>query len=374
VASDRRTTAAGSTAMGIGLILLDVVVDLVGGHDRMNFLLRAAFSAIFFIGYSNLASAGSEHWPKHLVSDEWRAQAAEIAKTPGIRRGNFDVVPYDYEGKFLGWDTLNPGKYRNSDAMKLDEDGVPLVKQDGKFQYNPVTVAQFGLKRYSKNRNDDLLKAADRLILLQRSDGAFTYDFSYPDYWVGGASYKPGWVSGMAQGQALSVFARAYYLTHNGQYLKAGERALSFMQVPFPKGPMTDLSSLDPSLRSYSFIAEYPNNPQCYTLNGYIFTLLGLYDWWKEIGSPTARHMFEDGSRTLEKIVPYYDIGAFSAYDLCYITRARHEPYLNIKPLMIAGYQGFHVELLAVMYQLTGKKIFDEYAKKFFSQTEASPN
>jgi hypothetical protein len=326
--------------------------------------------------FSGMSSAfAEEHWPPNDGARNWGAYAAQLAAAnPNIWRGSPNlVVPYHSDGKYLRWDLLKGSEYRNTDTMQIDKDGLPLVKYNGKFEYNPVTVTQYGLTRYSQNQNDAVIKAADKLMSMQRADGAFTYDFAYDDYWVGGATYKPGWTSGMAQGQALSLFARAYKLTLDHRYLEAGEKALAFLQVPFPKGPMTSLYSLDPSLAGYSFIAEYPNNPQCYTLNGNIFALIGLYDWAKETGSKTADKLFKDGALTLSKILPYYDIGALSSYDICYVTRAIPEPYLAIKPLIIPGYQGFHVELLAVMYDITGNKIFDEYAKKFYEQTAPKP-
>lgn len=100
---------------------------------------------------------------------------------------------------------------------------------------------------------------------------------------------------------------------------------------------------------------------------------IGLYDWWKDVDSETAGKLFNDGALSLSKILPYYDIGALSAYDICYVTRQLPEPYLSIKPLIIPGYQGFHVELLAIMYDITKNKIFDDYAKKFYEQSAPLP-
>jgi hypothetical protein len=331
--------------------------------------LTLAIAALFAC-HSFQANA-AERWPSLKINDQWHALAVEKAKTPNIRRGSFDVVPYRPDGPFLGWQLLNPGKYeKDSDTIKIDADGLPLTKYRGQFEYSPLMLIQFALKRYSKGRNDDLLKVSDKLINMQRSDGAFLNNFGYSDYWTAGAEYKPGQISGMTQGQALSVFGRTYKLTGNRKYLIAGNKSLRFMTVPFPKGPMTTLTDIDPSLSKYSFIAEYPNRPQCYTLNGYIFSLIGLYDWWKLTDSRLAHRMFNDGTRTLEKIVPYYDIGAMSAYDICHITRTIAEPFLTIPPLIIPGYQGFHVELLAVMHQLTGKTVFEDYARRFYRQTQ----
>ena len=63
----------------------------------------------------------------------------------------------------------------------------------------------------------------------QAPDGAFRHPFRYKHYqrW-----YEPGWVSGMAQGLALSVFARAYYLSCDHKLIVAGDKAFDFLARP----------------------------------------------------------------------------------------------------------------------------------------------
>ncbi|OQM76222.1 hypothetical protein BFN67_15110 [Pseudaminobacter manganicus] len=243
-----------------------------------------------------------------------------------------------------------------------------MVKYGETFAYNPVTISQFALTRFSQGQNDAVLIAANKLLSMQRKDGAFPYEFSYK-HMLNLRPYKPGWISGMAQGQSLSALGRAYTISHDKRFLDAGNKALAFLQMPFPKGPMADLSDLDPSLSGYSFILEYPVKPHAYTLNGYLFAVIGLYDWWKITGSEDAHRLFDDAVRTLIKLVSYYDIGTASTYDIGYITQAISQPYLEPSPPYInAGYQGFHAELLAVMFDITGNPIFDEYSKRFTNQ------
>ncbi len=112
------------------------------------------------------------------------------------------------------------------------------------FHYNSVTTANFGLWAHDAFLHGDtttrakLIAAADRLIAMQGTDGAFRYDFAYlaPG---SSASYVPGWVSGMAQGQALSVLSRAFVLTADPKYLTAGNLAFQFLQIPIALGGCT---------------------------------------------------------------------------------------------------------------------------------------
>lgn len=84
----------------------------------------------------------------------------------------------------------------------------------------------------------------------------------------------------MAQGVALSALARAYNATKDARYLEAGERSLAFISVEKKDGgAKTSLADLHPSLKGYVYFLEYQTEPDVYTLNGYMFALLGLYDW-----------------------------------------------------------------------------------------------
>lgn len=331
------------------------------------FNFRSAAAAAFWLALISSAMA-QENWPPHNPSEEHQRLGAEAAAKPGQRVAH-KVTPYTPDGPYMNWGVIRDSQYRNHEKMKLDSDGLPMVKYGEEFQYNPVTLSQFVVTKHHRylmgESLDPVVKGVDKLIELQRADGAFPYDFEYK-HPANPAPYKRGWISGMAQGQALSAFARAWKVTGDNRYLDAGNRSLDFLQVPFPAGPMATLADLDPSLSGYSFILEYPVKPHAYTLNGYIFTLIGLYDWWKVVGSEKAGELFLDGVRTLERLLPYYDIGTFTTYDISYITHSLAQPYLvPPKPFVHPRYHGIHIELVEVMADVTGKTIFSDYANKW---------
>jgi hypothetical protein len=64
----------------------------------------------------------------------------------------------------LRWDLLKGGEFRDTAKMKIDDAGLPPVEYSGTFHYNPVTIAQFALTRYSQVQNDAVEKAADKLL------------------------------------------------------------------------------------------------------------------------------------------------------------------------------------------------------------------
>jgi heparosan-N-sulfate-glucuronate 5-epimerase len=243
--------------------------------------------------------------------------------------------------------------------FEFDSEGLPRKKYSNGYHYNPVIMAEFALTHYGKFQNNQdepdlnlFYTAANKLISMQDNLGALRYQFVW-DYYLTGETYQEGWVSGMAQGQALSVYARAYHLTKDTKYLDAGENALNFMLTPVKKGgTLSTLEDLHVTLKDYIFIEEYLADPFSYTLNGYMFSLLGLYDWWQVSPDETegshakAKEYFDKGTETLVNILPYYDIGGFSVYDLGYITH-------KADPLINSYYHAVHIYLLHALASIT---------------------
>jgi hypothetical protein len=276
-------------------------------------------------------------------------------------------------GDYLNYGTQANIRKRRND-VKFDADGLPLIKYKQDYYYNPVAIAQYALSMHGKYlRGENTLEvfnaAVIRLLAMQDKVGAFRYPFAFR-YYLTGEVYQPGWVSGMAQGQALSVLARAYHLTKDRRYLKAGNAALQFLLTPVENGGvMSTLEYLHPSLKDYITFEEYIAKPSSYTLNGFMFTLLGLYDWWqinpKEIvGShKVAKQYFYRGIDTLKHTLPYYDLGGFTAYDLGHII-------YNRKPRIGINYHNVHIYLLHALNSITGDLWFNYFKRIWISYVE----
>lgn len=60
-------------------------------------------------------------------------------------------------------------------------------------------------------------------------------------------------------------------------------------------------------------------------MNGYMFILIGIYDWSQtpDVDAKTAAAYFNRGMITLKRILPYYDIGGISSYEMSHITYGR---------------------------------------------------
>lgn len=300
-----------------------------------------------------------EHWPVLEFNSHLKDIANNSLSTYKDQGRNYYIGLQDYNpfGDYLNYSQWK--RWNVADNLIFDEDGVPKVKYGDEFFYNPVTISQYALTRYgdylagNEESLSDFIVAVDRLLDLQDDTGAFRYNFSWR-YYLSNEIYEPGWVSGMAQGQSLSVLARAYHVTSDEKYLEAGNKAVEFLVLPVEEGgTLSTLEDLDPSLKDYIFFEEYISVPNNYTLNGYMFTLLGLYDWKvlsEEVQNDSiAGEYFELGIKTLINILPYYDIGGFSAYDLGHITFEK-EPHVGV------GYHAVHIYLLHALYSVTEEK------------------
>jgi hypothetical protein len=323
----------------------------------------------FFVLLGTIISAAwiyfsMPNWPVRILTDEHKMlgeKSAEQYVAQGIDASSRTQNEYEFDNDYLNYGRTT--SWRDGPRIKLDTEGLPMVKYGSEFQYNPVTLAQFALAAYGKSlagdSREEFITAVEKLLTLQDKEGAFRYGFSYRHY-TSAAAYKPGWTSGMAQGQSLSAFSRAYQLEESAKIKEAGDRALAFLNVPAELGgPFTTLKDLHPSLDGYIFFQEYITSPNVYTLNGYMFTLLGIYDWWQATDSLEAKRMFKNGMRTLSKILPYFDIGSFSTYDLSYLTHKRSKPHIGLR------YHAVHIQLLRALDSVAPDSNVEHYASKW---------
>jgi len=218
-----------------------------------------------------------------------------VAATPA-------AAAYDRDGPYLDYSTM----YALGVHGELPRAQYPF----GTF-YTPVTVAQYGLQAASNEiatgrRADraDALLAADWLVRRQRAGGGWRYPFAFTI--AGFAPLRAGWVSAMAQGQAMSLLWRAYRLRPKAAYRRAAVRALRpFLRPVRGGGVVADFDGVP-------WYEEYPTTPGSYVLNGYLFSLLGLYDvspW-----SATARRLFARGVASLRARIGRFDRPGGSYY------------------------------------------------------------
>ncbi len=156
----------------------------------------------------------------------------------------------------------------------------------------------------SGDENSDLRQLLGEVIPLatERAGGiAWEYLFRFD----GGT---PPWTSGLSQGTALQVLARAWSRFKEPAYLSAAQQALGIFQTPPPQGVRV-------STPTGAIYAEYTYAPGDRILNGFIQALIGLYEYTAITEDPLGLALFEAGDAEARALVPDYDTGAWSMYD-----------------------------------------------------------
>lgn len=243
----------------------------------------------------------------------------------------------------------------------FDEAGVPLFDPVAPYarrrgtHYNPVRVQQYALAchgRWLAAGEEEYLRRflvqADWLAGNLDEEGRWLYHFPWLDL-------SPPWYSGMAQGQGISVLARACLATQDPLYAEAARRAL---------GPMTrGLAQGGVLLRREGdvWIEELAGSLlRRSVLNGHVYAMWGLWDAWRVFGEERARSLFEETEVTLRRWLPRYDFhGLWTRYCL---------PERGLPVLATVHYQVEHIQQMRVMYALTGREEYERWAERWERQ------
>ena len=251
---------------------------------------------------------------------------------------------------------------------KFDKNGIPINKtyidvKEKEYVYFPISIGQMGLavfhtylKTNSEKDKNRFLKFVDWFYQnAEISDDLgvrWITDVPLPQYKNSGP-----WQSAFSQSRGISILLRGYQLTDNKKYAEMAGKALIPFTKPVLEGGVTSFTKWGPFYEEYT--AEVPT----LVLNGMIFSLCGIYDFIRVFPeNKLAKKIFDDGIATLKKILPEYNFGYWSRYNLC-----KSDWYPEIDPATI-GYQRLHITQLEMLYKLTGEVVFIEYAEKFKEQ------
>jgi hypothetical protein len=267
------------------------------------------------------------------------------------------------------------GEYYMSFSQKahytahLDDAGIPMLDYRGNIglQYNPIAISQWGLGNYNLSRKNQrsqdqsleenqrykkgFLAASDWLVshLEQNSSGVWVwnhyFDWEYRD------TLKAPWYSGLAQGQGISLLVRAYAETGKAEYLDSARRTFdSFLKSTAEGGVVFR----DEQQRTW--VEEYIVFPPTHILNGFIWGVWGILDYFLTTKDGKAEKLFEQVVHTLLANLHKYDLGFWSLY----------EQSGNRLPMLASPfYHNLHIVQLRVMYRLTGQKLFADFADRW---------
>lgn len=250
--------------------------------------------------------------------------------------------------------------YYNDLTEKVTKDDpnilVPKYHVDtGELIYFSIGIFQYGLAAYDlflTTHNEvfkkKLIACANWALENQQKDGGWdTFSYKNP-----GHPY-----SSMAQGEGISMLIRAHIVTKDEKYLSGAHKAKDFMLRPISKGGVTNYCGDD------VYLYEYTHGSL--VLNGWIFSLWGLYDYFKYTGNKDTEMFLLATLKSLKTKLPEFDIKYWSKYD-------------DGKRICSPFYHKLHIAQLTVMYDLFGDEIYKEYAetwstyqKSFFKSKRA---
>lgn len=157
----------------------------------------------------------------------------------------------------------------------------------------------------SKVDRDRMRELMEELLAVAAwRSGARAWEYYYD--FGGGA---PPWVSSLSQGTGLQSLARAATKAGVGaDVLPDLAKGVKVFQRRTPQGVRVPVAGPGDHYAQYSFA------PDLRILNGFVQSLVGLYDFAALAADDTARRLFEAGDDRAAVEIPTYDTGAWSLY------------------------------------------------------------
>ncbi|MGI5480448.1 D-glucuronyl C5-epimerase family protein [Streptomyces lavendofoliae] len=260
------------------------------------------------------------------------------------------------------WEDISP----NSEKQFLDAEGVVQVREGyGQPGYDqPVTQIQFALGCVTSYRTETdadrkalfLTRAkaqAKRLIdrrVETRGAWYFPYPFDYAHETHTSVRYKAPWYSGMAQGEAISLFIQLSQLDavseeERSLYRRAADAALASLLRGDDAHPWV----VHKDSAGYLWIQEYPGaepGTGDFTYNGMIFAMFGLWDHYTATGSELALALYDGSATTIARYFPLLRNVRWHSY------------YCQTHRIPTATYHQHHINLFRQLHWQTGSPDF----------------
>ena len=156
----------------------------------------------------------------------------------------------------------------------------------------------------------------------------------------------------MAQGEAISLLVRMSQATRNEALLHRAREAARFLSVDVSERGVRRIDA-----NGDVWFEEYPSSEPSLVLNGFIYTMFGLWDLWRVTRDEKTRSLFDQCVVTLRNNLHKYDTGYWSLYDQQKSELVRYYYQKNV-----------HVPQMAVLHRLTGLQTFEDYRARWARQ------
>lgn len=240
------------------------------------------------------------------------------------------------------------------DGLELDPRGVPRKRYRllG-LQYNPLFVAWWGLHHLERAAREgpagplDVFRAQLDWLrdhAVTRHDGAVVWPCRF-DWQEGRARLRAPWISAMYQGVVISALVRGYRLTGDPRLLELALAGSRVFEIDVEAG---GVRSREPG---YVLYEEYPAFPLPRILDGFLLSLLGLYDLHAQTGDGAVGRLFEEGMDGLVRHLGRWDY------------RGKWSWYGSHGYLCPPHYHALNRALLAILSRITGEETLARTAR-----------
>jgi hypothetical protein len=143
---------------------------------------------------------------------------------------------------------------------------------------------------------------------VRREDGSVVWPYGF-DWQEGRCRLDAPWICAMAQGLAMSVLVRAHRITGSVPALELALAATRVFEKSVEDGGVRTLEN------GHALYEEYPGYPLPRVLDGFLFSLLGLWDLAVQTNEPRVQQLFSDGVAGLVSTLHAWDYrGRWSWY------------------------------------------------------------
>jgi len=236
--------------------------------------------------------------------------------------------------------------------FNLNSNNLEEIGEDGYF-YHPCPIAQGALGYFDLfvSTKEEKYKELfmNQINWLELNGELFNNSLVYPfPFNIPSFSKHKKWVSGMYQGQILSSFVRAYIITKKKKYIEFADKV--FKSFSFNLGEKYGFMIKD---KFGIWYEEAPIIPAKHILNGYIFAIWGIYDYYQLTNRHELKLIWDSCINTLKNTINLYNLGYWSLYDLA--GNIASYKYHNT----------VHIPQLKALYKMTKETDFKDMALKW---------
>lgn len=231
------------------------------------------------------------------------------------------------------------------EETECDKNGIPLTTIVGNEKvYFPIAIFQYGLGCYDlyliNNRLKDFENFYQTVLWAEQNmkeNGSW-------DCFKALKSTKYN-VSAMCQAEGASLLYRAYKNSGDQKYLKLAEKSIDYMLMPIEKGGTSKYEG------DLLYLEEYPQVPRRSVMNGWIFSIFGLYDA-ALLNPGKYKDTLNKTVITLADSLSLYDMKIWSRYDL-------------LGNIASPAYHDLHIAQLEILNDFFKNDNFKFYKEKF---------